>query len=79
MIMSRAERLAILCFYEKDGFVDTYVYHLVEELISVSDKVIIAVNGKIEEKAKVYFEKRHCSCIPLVNPGCRDISGEEST
>ena len=48
--MSRAEKLAILCFYEKDGFVDTYVYHLVEELISVSDKVIIAVNGKIEEK-----------------------------
>lgn len=67
--MSRAERLAILCFYEKDGFVDTYAYHLVEELISVSDKVIIAVNGKIEEKAKVYFEKRHCTVWVRENEG----------
>lgn len=62
--MKRINRLTILCFYEEDGYVDLYVYHLVEELLSVSTQVVIVVNGYMEEKAKVYFER--CNCIVLI-------------
>lgn len=67
--MKSAERLAILCFYEKEGCVDSYVYHLVEELMSVSDQTIIVVNGQMEEKAKAYFEEHHCIVWVRANEG----------
>ncbi len=52
--------MAILCFYEEEGYVDSYIYYLVKELLSISSKVIIVSNGKMEEKARVYFEQCHC-------------------
>lgn len=67
--MSNINRLAILCFYEEDGYVDSYVYHLVNELLSIANKMFIVANGKIEEKAKVYFEQHSCEVVVRENKG----------
>src|SRR5574344_1939535 len=43
-------RLALYCFYEKDGIVDDYVFFYLEELKKVANEIYVIVNGSLDEK-----------------------------
>lgn len=42
-------RIAVFVFYDSEGVVDRYVEHILVELLKVSDRLIIAVNGFVNE------------------------------
>ena len=49
------KRLGIFCFYDKEGIVDTYIEYLLSELMTVLDRLIIVVNGQVNEDGKRIF------------------------
>lgn len=65
--MSKLKRLAIFCFYNKDGIVFDYVLHLLLQMKTVSDRIIIVSNCHLEgdERDKFspittnYFEREN--------------------
>lgn len=68
-MVNNTKRLVILCFYEENGYVDLYVYYLVKELLSISKKMVIVVNGKIEDSAERYFTSMNCDILIRENKG----------
>lgn len=50
-------RIGIFCFYDNDGVVDSYIDYLLQEIVSVVDRIIIVVNGKLTEIGKCIFLK----------------------
>lgn len=47
-------RLGIFAFYDKEGIADAYVYHLLDSMSLIVDKMIIVVNGIVN---KEFLEK----------------------
>ncbi|MCR4834702.1 MAG: hypothetical protein K5900_14165, partial [Butyrivibrio sp.] len=45
-------RIAIFVFYDFQGLVDDYVVFLLKEVLSSCDKLIICINGYIDENQK---------------------------
>lgn len=45
-------RIAIFSFFDNDGVADLYIDYLLNELNTVTDRLIIVVNGKIDECSK---------------------------
>lgn len=39
------KRLGIFVFYDREGIADDYVYYLLDSMVYVTDRIIIAVNG----------------------------------
>lgn len=50
-------RLSIFCFYDKEGKVDRYVEFLISSLKEISTKLIIVINGKVNNQGKEVFKK----------------------
>lgn len=50
-------RLGIFCFYDEEGIVDNYVEFLIKNLKVVLTKLIIVVNGTINQRGKEIFQK----------------------
>ncbi len=46
--MSKVKRCAVLVLYDKGGIFDEYVYFLIDELKTISEKLFVVVNGKID-------------------------------
>lgn len=46
------KRLCIFCFYDSKGIVDKSVEYLLGELTLNSDRLVIVVNGNIEDDSK---------------------------
>ena len=42
-------RLALYCFYDRDGIVDDYVIYFLRELRKTVSKICCVVNGKLTE------------------------------
>lgn len=51
------KRLGIFVFYDKEGFVDLYVDYLLYDLKKCLNKLIIVINGKIDELGYIIFRK----------------------
>lgn len=50
------KRLGIFSFYDKEGIVDSYIEYLLRELMTVLDRLIVVVNGQVNENGKHIFE-----------------------
>lgn len=50
------KRLCIFCFYDSKGIVDKSVEYLLGELLLNSDRLVIVVNGNIEDNSKKYLK-----------------------
>ncbi len=50
-------RLAIFCFYDRDGIVDSYIEYLLDDLINNVDCLVIVVNGILKKSEVIKFEK----------------------
>lgn len=50
-------RLGVFCFYDEEGIVDSYVEFLIKNLRVVLTKLIIIVNGNINQQGKEIFQK----------------------
>lgn len=51
------KRIGIFCFYDKDGIVDEYIEFLLDELSHCLSRLVIVVNGEINDKGKLIFKK----------------------
>ncbi|MDD2218443.1 MAG: rhamnan synthesis F family protein [Eubacteriales bacterium] len=51
------KRLGIFVFYDKDGIVDDYVIYLLNDMMENLDRLVIAVNGKLNSEGRTKFEK----------------------
>lgn len=50
-------RLGIFSFYDREGRVGSYIDYLLNDLIRVLDRLIVVVNGKLDENGINLFEK----------------------
>lgn len=62
-------RLGIFCFYDREGIVDSYIEYLLSELVAVLDKLIVVVNGQINEDGKHFFSRYTSDLIIRENRG----------
>jgi rhamnosyltransferase len=46
------KRITIFSFYDEEGIVDSYVCYLLNEIKSVSERIIFTVNGYIDKLAR---------------------------
>lgn len=51
------KRLSIFSFYDPDGIVDSYISYLLDELKSVSEGLIIVINGMVNNEGKALFKQ----------------------
>lgn len=51
------KRIGIFCFYDKDGIVDEYIEFLLDELSRCLSRLVVVVNGEINDKGKRIFKK----------------------
>ena len=63
------KRLGIFCFYDKEGIVDSYIEYLFSELMTVLDRLIIVVNGEVNEDGKHIFFRYTNDVIIRENKG----------
>ena len=63
------KRLGIFCFYDKEGIVDSYIEYLLNELMTVLDKLIVVVNGQVNEEGKHIFSRYASDLIIRENKG----------
>ena len=49
------KRLCIFSFFDKTGYVDDYVIYLLKELISCTNRLIIIVNGMLDERGQAFL------------------------
>ena len=63
------KRLGIFCFYDKDGIVDSYIEYLLGELMTVLDKLIVVVNGQVNEDGRRVFFRYTTDLIVRENKG----------
>ena len=63
------KRLGIFCFYDKEGIVDSYIEYLLGELMTVLDRLIIVVNGQVNEGGKHIFFRYTNELIIRENKG----------
>jgi rhamnosyltransferase len=51
------KRIGIFCFYDKDGIVDEYIEFLLDELSHCLSRLVVIVNGEINDRGKQIFKK----------------------
>lgn len=49
---NKKKRISIFVIYDQDGIVDEYIFFLLSELVKISERIIIVVNGLILEEYK---------------------------
>lgn len=62
-------RVCIFSFYNKNGIVSEYIYRILEEIMSVSDRIIFVTNGIIREESKIKVYKYTNEIIVRKNCG----------
>ena len=62
-------RIAIFSFYDKEGITDDYVTYLLDELLTVADRLIVMVNGVIDNESLHKLQKRTKEVIVRENIG----------
>ena len=62
-------RLALYCFYDRDGIVDDYVIYFLRELRKTVSKICCVVNGKLTDKGRKALEKCSGEVIERANEG----------
>lgn len=67
--MHLKNRLAIFCFYDIDGIVDSYIEYLLQDLKSCITRLIIVANGILSENGKRKFERYTDEIIIRENRG----------
>ena len=63
------KRLCIFCFYDSKGIVDKSVEYLLGELTLNSDRLVIVVNGNIEDDSKKTIETYSKDIVVRENAG----------
>lgn len=63
------KRLGIYAFYDKDGFVDEYVYYYLTALSKLCSKIIFVVNGLISEENKLRLQDLNIDVLVRENTG----------
>ena len=63
------KRLCIFCFYDSKGIVDKSVEYLLGELLLNSDRLVIVVNGNIEDNSKKILEAYSKDVVVRENAG----------
>jgi len=62
-------RLAVYCFYDRDGIVDDYVIYFLKELRKNVSRICCVVNGKLTESGRKSLEECSDEVIGRVNEG----------
>ncbi len=62
------KRCAILVLYDKDGIFDDYIFYLIEELHTVSARIIAVINGTVNDQ-----------CLDKLQRACEDVIVRENT
>ena len=62
-------RLIVCTFYDKDGIVDKYVFHLLKSFLKVSSKLVLLVNGGLKEDATRCLSGMHVTVLIRENMG----------
>lgn len=63
------KRLGIFCYYDKEGIVDSYIEYLLSELMTVLDRMIVVVNGQVNEAGEQLFSRYASDLIIRENKG----------
>lgn len=63
------KRLAVYCFFEETGYVDKYVEHILREIDSICSRLIIVVNGVLQESGREIFSKYTSDLLFRENTG----------
>lgn len=63
------QRLAVFCFYDKDGIVDEYIEYLLKELGQCTKRLIIVVNGLLDQTGKLILKKYSNEIVIRENKG----------
>ena len=63
------KRLCIFSFYQKDGFVGSYIEYLLKSLNQVADKIIFVVNGHLSSKGRKCVQQYTADIILRLNVG----------
>lgn len=67
------KRLVVCNFFDNDGIVDEYVFHLLESFGNVAAEVVFLVNGDLINSAK-----KRISSMRNIRLLCRENSGFDS-
>ena len=62
-------RVAIFSFYDKEGIADDYVIYLLDELLTVVDRLIVMVNGFVDRESMHKLQKKTREVIVRENTG----------
>lgn len=63
------KRMGIFVFFDQDGKVDDYVIHLLDELNTITEQLIVVVNGNILPEDKHLLEKKSNQLFIRENKG----------
>jgi len=63
------KRVAVFVFYDKDGIVDRYVTYLVQELLKVSERLVVVCNGDLTEDGKKAIDELTDDVLVRENTG----------
>lgn len=47
------KRISIVSFYDSDGIVDDYFIYFLQSLSKVTDRIIVAINGKLTDESRI--------------------------
>lgn len=63
------KRLIIYAFYDSDGYVDTYVFRMLEALGKCAEQILFVANGDLQERCYKELLRRHILVIKRENAG----------
>lgn len=69
IITENASRLAIFFFYDKDGIADKYIEMLLGGVMPNCSRMVVVVNGKVNDAGKELFKKFTTEIIERENKG----------
>ncbi len=46
------KRCIVFFFYDKDGIVDRYIFHILQDLVQRSERIVFVCNGKLDAKGR---------------------------
>jgi len=63
------KRAAVFVLYDKDGIVDSYIIYLLQELLSVCEKLVVVCNGLLSDDGRTRLEELTSDIIVRDNEG----------
>lgn len=63
------KRLGIFCFYDENGVVDDYIEYLLSDLVKNLEKLIIVINGRINNNGLIMLKKYADQIVMRENKG----------